>query len=797
MDLTRLSTLVSLFCTTFPALKPLYRDFKKNILNAHRMKIQLQFLKNCRDEKVIPKSFLPKRLRNLDGSPFSELERLLLDSHIKNKSTDMKSAFQKSTTSRSLLKNSVTQEWFSVLCDFIYGLLREKCRAIKEKLNNKLETLFERSFWSQKSNPDLFVNLSSYVLDKNEKLVLGFGYNFSVAKSNVDPISIAKSFIKLEKNASNGLTCEEILIAKGCVYAHMNKPCVTNIPRRFEKALVNLKSNKNIHITKADKSNSFVILDKSSYEEKLNDLLCDESTYSKIPSDPTIKVNKNFNSKIKYLLKDNPNLLKSFLVINPSLSYMYGLVKTHKANNPLRPIISSVGSISYKLSKWLANKLSPLVGTISNSHIKNSSDLVDKLKSHHGNYKLISFDVNSLFTKVPVHDLLEFLKEEICKLDIPFSNNCFMELLKLCVLDNHFVVNDKYFKQTFGFAMGNCLSPILANLYMEFFETRILPQICDFPLIWYRYVDDIIVLWPMDKDPMNFLEKLNKLIESISFKIEIENNYSLPFLDTLIIRTNGQLKFDIYRKPTAVDSYIHYFSNHHVSVKKSVFVGMFLRAFRICDPEYFDTEIKRIFDIGRKLCYPLTFLESCFNKTKRRFYEGSQRDSIVLVNILSLPFRHEFCPLVNLLKVFNINVIFKYEDTIRNIVIKNSPESNTNIGVYNVPCKDCNLIYVGQSGKLLSERLKQHKYNIRTANESSALFKHQQNQCHLMNWNNSKVVFKCNDTIVRLIVEGAIIKLTNNMNLCNGLFKIDNILLSIFKNNCRIKRAVNLCQNNT
>ena len=58
---------------------------------------------------------------------------------------------------------------------------------------------------------------------------------------------------------------------------------------------------------------------------------------------------------------------------------MYGVIKTHKENNPVRPIISSVGSCSYFLSKWLVGKLNPLIRTISNSHIKNSTDLIDRL----------------------------------------------------------------------------------------------------------------------------------------------------------------------------------------------------------------------------------------------------------------------------------------------------------------------------------------------------------------------------------------------------------------------------------
>ena len=75
-------------------------------------------------------------------------------------------------------------------------------------------------------------------------------------------------------------------------------------------------------------------------------------------------------------------------------------------------------------------ELSPLVGTISPSHIKNSVDLVTKLKCHSGCFKLISFDVNSLFTKVPVMDVINFLRDEIEKIDLPVSADIFIKLLE-------------------------------------------------------------------------------------------------------------------------------------------------------------------------------------------------------------------------------------------------------------------------------------------------------------------------------------------------------------------------------
>ena len=126
---------------------------------------------------------------------------------------------------------------------------------------------------------------------------------------------------------------------------------------------------------------------------------------------PIDVVNSNFNKTIQQLLRCSPDIVKRFTTTTPSLPYMYGLIKTHKVNNPLRPLISTVGSACYSLSKWLVSLLSPLFGTISNSNIKNNTNLVHKLNSINITYdfSLISFDVTSLFTRVPVNKLFDFL----------------------------------------------------------------------------------------------------------------------------------------------------------------------------------------------------------------------------------------------------------------------------------------------------------------------------------------------------------------------------------------------------
>ena len=201
-------------------------------------------------------------------------------------------------------------------------------------------------------------------------------------------------------------------------------------------------------------------------------------------------------------MRGNNGLIKQLSFASATLPYMYGLVKTHKPNNPVRPIISSIGSITYRLSKYLVHLLNPIIGTISNSNVKNNVDLVDRLNNLNLNFdfKIVSFDVTSLFTKVPVDDLLEFLKEELDKIALPLPSSSIIDLIKLCIKDSKFGFNGKFYSQKFGMAMGNPLSPVLSNLYMEFFEARILSNILPVNVVWFRYVDDIFCIWPDNQD---------------------------------------------------------------------------------------------------------------------------------------------------------------------------------------------------------------------------------------------------------------------------------------------------------
>ena len=717
------------------------------------------------------------RLLKLCQKPFEELHRIILQKYIDITKIVVRESFNVTKSRSYNFHHTIPEEWKTRLLDYCYGKMRSVRKIVSNRLNKKLSQLIKDSDWQKDANPNFVVNLSDKPLNDGAKCALGFGLSFAATKQKIDFVDVAKGFCNLEKFGD--VPTQDLNICKGIVYNSLSAPCLPNCPKRFLTAYKELRKDKDLHITKADKSNCVVILNHVDYVAKMNNLLSDDVTYTKLQKNPLESVNSEFNRKLKKLLHGQEHLIKQFSSLSPSLPYMYGLIKTHKPGNPIRPIICSTGSTSYKLSKWLVSILSPLVGTISTSHLKNNVDLINKLNALHINFdfKLVSYDVTSLFTRVPVYDLLLFLEDELTHHDLPLPVHTIIDMIKLCVVDAKFVCNGEYFSQKFGMAMGNPLSPLLSNLYMEFFEKEVLPRILPPNVIWFRYVDDILCIWPKNLDVDHFLLQLNGLVPSIKFTKELEQDGRLPFLDVVIHRVDRYFKFDVFRKPTNVLSYVHFYSAHNLKTKLSVFSSMFLRAFRICSPEFLDEEFNRIYDISSKLKYPNHLIENALRLARKSFYKESQGTQFCKKNLLVLPFHLNLTRLPHLLSSFNINVVFK-NSNIKSLLIKNSPNNDGGC-VYSIPCKHCDKWYIGQTGKDLNTRINQHKYSVRSGQTSSGVFVHTRDFGHNIDWNNTKKIVSCNSFVERNLVESCFIKHTfvNNLNLSMGLYKLDNFIV--------------------
>ena len=231
--------------------------------------------------------------------------------------------------------------------------------------------------------------------------------------------------------------------------------------------------------------------------------------------------------------------------------------KVYKSGMPLRPIISSIGSVTYETSKELSRILKPLVGR-SPHHVENNQEFLKQL----GYIKLgpddiiMSYDVKALFTSVPIKLALKTIQKLLVE-DQTLPQRTTMTvtnitcLLEFCLTSTYFTFQEKFYEQVEGAAMGSPISPIVANLYMEDFEMRALNTAAQPPLMWKRYVDDTCVIIKA-AEQQNFLNHINSINKNIQFTSEEPRpDGSIPFLDILLTPgVDGSITTSVFRKPT-------------------------------------------------------------------------------------------------------------------------------------------------------------------------------------------------------------------------------------------------------
>ncbi len=119
----------------------------------------------------------------------------------------------------------------------------------------------------------------------------------------------------------------------------------------------------------------------------------------------------------------------------------------------------------------------------------------------------------------------------------------------------------------------------------QWLEDAMLKSALAIPTVWWRYVDDTLVLLDRSSVPQ-FHDHINNQEESIIFTKEEEDEQQLPFLDCLISRTpDGGFKSKVCRKPTATDRFLRYDSTHPLTVKRGLIKGLTTRARKLCSTE--------------------------------------------------------------------------------------------------------------------------------------------------------------------------------------------------------------------
>ena len=379
----------------------------------------------------------------------------------------------------------------------------------------------------------------------------------------------------------------------------------------------------------ADKGVALVVIDRTEYIQKAKDLLQDTSTYRTIKGDPTSKLKNRLISILKKIKAETgmqDNIYKKMYPTGASPPKFYGLPKIHKKNIPLRPIVSSIGSVSYGVAKELSKIIKPLMGC-SIHHVHNSTQFAEEIKKtkiQQGEC-ITSYDVTALFTSIPVPSTLDIIRSTL-EQDAELSNRTSMsadniiELLSFCLNNTYFVFQEEFYEQTRGAAMGSPISPIVANIFMEAFEKKVIETALHPLRIWKRYVDDTFALQD-DAHKEEFLQHLNSVDPSIKFTVEeAKEDGSIPFLDTIIRpEADGTFTIGVYRKPTHTDLYLPWDSNHNIAAKYSVINTLSHRALTISStPELAEQELQHLEKVLVQYKYPTWAIRKIFKNHQQK-----------------------------------------------------------------------------------------------------------------------------------------------------------------------------------
>ena len=119
-------------------------------------------------------------------------------------------------------------------------------------------------------------------------------------------------------------------------------------------------------------------------------------------------------SRLKDEGKISRDLYSHLYATSEKVPQMYCLPKVHKEGIPFRPIVDYIGSIGYNTSRFLADILAPIIGK-TQQFVKNSKHLSNDIANLHlqEDEILLSHDVVSLFTNIPVTDSLLVIRDRL------------------------------------------------------------------------------------------------------------------------------------------------------------------------------------------------------------------------------------------------------------------------------------------------------------------------------------------------------------------------------------------------
>lgn len=796
---------------------------RKFLLNCRKYGLIPDFIRNKFNPELISKNFNinlnndrvnnSKELNNMQRSIESlcnNFNNKLLNILIRDKCVRI-------TSDKKLLKlhkQKIIATIPPVFANYFINSQFESCRALRERLKcrqkRKFDELKRKVFTDLNIDLDIeneaFANYTDIVFPKEVIWLLSLGKKFSLPyNSNEFPLFNLIADSELCIGGVEDVALQASIRSDICAFLrHSYKNYKTSKFGKFINQIYKdsknfLKLHGNLIVTQADKGGKTVIIERTDYMAKMQELLDDRSTYRPLRKDPTSTNQNSNNELVRSLFSQNliderkKRSLTTYVALPPKL---YGLPKIHKVGVPLRPIVSQIRSPAYFLSKFLGGFLKKWT-LQSKFNIKNSFDFKDRVKDIQVNYNeyLVSFDVVSLFTSVPVDLCLKIIQEKWDSFE-GFTNipkGIFMKLLKFCVVDNnYFLFNNCIYRQVSGTPMGGPLSPILVDIVMEDLLDVSITKFNESPKILVKYVDDLFAVMPKDKIN-SFLNILNNYHKNIKFTCEIEESGSLPYLDLKLSVVHGRIMTDWYQKPTSSGRLLNFLSSHPKHLLLNTAYNFVRRVLSLGDITSRVSNEKRVYDILERNNYPRNIIKKLIDRCTQQDEQMVTQPNSPVRN-LSNDDQHyyvgtTFVPGVSpyVARILGrcgskARMAYSNKKTVGGLFSRikdvTSKEFKTDV-VYEIQCggsssSNCDKKYIGTTKQFLKNRIQNHKNDIKAMRgEKTALAQHCVDCEHRPIFDDTKILCVEKDRRKRMLLES--LHIQSSANTMNKKQDTDNL----------------------
>lgn len=585
-----------------------------------------------------------------------------------------------------------------------------------------------------------------------------------------------------------------------------------------------MKQHPEIYFVRSDKGNVTVAMSRQDYVDKSLELLNDTNTYKLLKNNPTTTLQTKANKIVKRLVDEgsiDEVTGKKLKIYNAVAPRFYALPKIHKPTLSMRPITSAINAPNAPLAAFITKILTQAYDTDNAFFVKDSFTFSSFINDFQlpDNYIIVSFDVVSLFTNLPLEVVVESLEGRwnIISQYCSMTWDSFKTALQFIFDSNYVCFNNQFFKQIFGTPMGSTISPILVNFVLDdlvSYALDILPFHVPFVK---RYVDDLLLAVPKNRAEVA-LFVFNSYNQHLQFTVEHESDNSIPFLDMKVIRNEENiLKTCWYRKPMSSDRYISYHSYHPLKMKINLITALKTRALRLSHRDFQRESLKKLQLILYENSYPPHIVNKFLYNTPLPLFSQTPAPSRLTITHLptqddsqqpipnDLPsqtlinqptptqiantdtnrIRYFSLPFIEgltsrLTNVFGdidgIKIAKKQTKTVSRLYTKTKtplpPLERYNV-VYRMSCNNCDLKYIGQTSRNLKGRIISHKSDCKREVKSCALSEHTTDTKHKPNYDEVEILASENNFYKRTFLE--MVHIHNEMNAMNKKTDIQNL----------------------